>query len=214
MGWMTKTTATIRSIKYRKIVTKIFQYSMVIMSALIMWKALVCITGTESPVVSVLSGSMEPGFKRGDILFLHMSKDPIRIGEIVVFKLEGKEIPIVHRVIKVHERKDTKEVDVLTKGDNNYGDDTFLYAPGQSWIHRRHIIGRAAGILPYVGWISIFMTEKPYIKKILIGALLFLELEGMTLFLSYASKGFMKIKGLHLKMSFAGLKNRCCGRGK
>ena len=70
---------------------------------------------SESPVV-VLSGSMEPGFKRGDILFLHMSKDPIRAGEIVVFNVDGREIPIVHRVIKVHERQDTGEVDVLTKG--------------------------------------------------------------------------------------------------
>lgn len=37
---------------------------MIISSALIIWKALMCITGSESPVVVVLSGSMEPGFKR------------------------------------------------------------------------------------------------------------------------------------------------------
>ncbi|XP_063946152.1 uncharacterized protein LOC108212554 [Daucus carota subsp. sativus] len=61
---------------------------------------LMCVTGSESPVVVVLSGSMEPGSKRGDILFLHMSKDPIRAGEIVVFNIDGREIPIVHRVIK------------------------------------------------------------------------------------------------------------------
>ncbi|KAI8010370.1 Signal peptidase complex catalytic subunit SEC11C [Camellia lanceoleosa] len=38
---------------------------------------------------------------QGDILFLHMSKDPNRAGEIVVFNVDGREIPIVHRVIKV-----------------------------------------------------------------------------------------------------------------
>nr|GEX34855.1 signal peptidase complex catalytic subunit SEC11A-like [Tanacetum cinerariifolium] len=80
---------------------------------LIIWKGLTCVTGSESPFVVVLTGSMEPGFKRGDILFLHMSKDPIRAGEIVVFN--GHEIPIVHRVIKVHEHENG-EVDVLTKG--------------------------------------------------------------------------------------------------
>eukprot|EP00967_Tisochrysis_lutea_P121495 scaffold200295_cov19-Tisochrysis_lutea.AAC.1 len=52
-------------------------------------------------VVVVLSGSMEPGFYRGDILFLNMGKNPIRAGEIVVFNLDGRDIPIVHRVIKV-----------------------------------------------------------------------------------------------------------------
>ena len=50
------------------------------------------------------SGSMEPSFKRGDILFLNMGDSPFRVGEIVVFKIEGREIPIVHRVIRVHEK--------------------------------------------------------------------------------------------------------------
>nr|XP_023881541.1 ruvB-like protein 1 [Quercus suber] len=39
-------------------------YGMIVTSALIIWKALMCITGSESPVVVVLFGSMEPGFKR------------------------------------------------------------------------------------------------------------------------------------------------------
>ncbi|AQK85223.1 Peptidase S24/S26A/S26B/S26C family protein [Zea mays] len=107
----------------------------------------------------------------GDILFLHMSKDPIRTGEIVVFNVDGREIPIVHRVIKVHERQDTAEVDILTKGDNNFGDDRLLYAHGQLWLQQHHIMGRAVGYLPYVGWVTIIMTEKPFIKYLLIGAL-------------------------------------------
>lgn len=37
---------------------------MMLTSALIMWKALMCITGSESPAVVVLTGSMEPGFER------------------------------------------------------------------------------------------------------------------------------------------------------
>lgn len=53
----------------------------------------------------VCSGSMEPAFHRGDLLFLtNFHDDPIRAGEIVVFKVEGRDIPIVHRVIKIHER--------------------------------------------------------------------------------------------------------------
>jgi signal peptidase I len=37
---------------------------MIVTSALIIWKGLMVATGSESPVVVVLSGSMEPGFKR------------------------------------------------------------------------------------------------------------------------------------------------------
>ena len=53
---------------------------------------------------SVFSGSMEPAFFRGDLLFLtNYQDDPIRSGEIVVFKVKDRDIPIVHRVITVHE---------------------------------------------------------------------------------------------------------------
>ena len=48
---------------------------------------------------------MEPAFFRGDLLFLtNYGDDPIRAGEIVVFKIDGRDIPIVHRVIKLHEK--------------------------------------------------------------------------------------------------------------
>ena len=44
-------------------------------------------TGSESPIVVVLSGSMEPAFHRGDLLFLtNYENEDIRVGEIVVFK--------------------------------------------------------------------------------------------------------------------------------
>ena len=36
-------------------------------------------------------------------------------GEIVVFKIEGRDIPIVHRVIKRHENTVTNDVKILTK---------------------------------------------------------------------------------------------------
>ena len=66
-------------------------------------------------VVVVLSGSMEPGFYRGDILFLNMGRAPIRAGEVVVYNIDGRDIPIVHRVIKVHERCKSNHIDILTK---------------------------------------------------------------------------------------------------
>lgn len=62
---------------------------------------------------------MEPAFQRGDLLFLtNYESDPIRVGEILVFKVlsqcfdgfnvlvqvTGRDIPIVHRVMKVHQR--------------------------------------------------------------------------------------------------------------
>ena len=40
------------------------------------------------------------------------------------------------------------EVKLLTKGDNNSVDDRGLYSPGQLWVQRDEVVGRARG---YVG---------------------------------------------------------------
>ncbi|KAK3436609.1 hypothetical protein EUGRSUZ_C01158 [Eucalyptus grandis] len=171
MGFVGETLDSLKRTQLRDALSQAISLGMIVTSALMIWKGLIYFTGSESPVVVVLSESMEPGFKRGDILFLHMNKDPIRTGEIVVFNIDGRDIPIVHRVIEVHEHGGTGEVDILTKGDNNDIDDRIMYAQGQHWLQQQHIIGRAVGHLPYVGYLTIIMTEKPIIKYVLIGAL-------------------------------------------
>ena len=140
---------TLRDMRKRQLAHQVLNLAMIVCSALMIWKSLMVVTSSESPVVVVLSGSMEPAFHRGDILFLHMGFTPFRAGDIVVFKVADRDIPIVHRVIKVHE-KESGEVDLLTKGDNNAVDDRGLYAASQSWINKEHVIGRAKGYLPYV----------------------------------------------------------------
>lgn len=62
---------------------------MIVGSALSIWKTLMVITLSESPVVVVLSGSMEPAYYRGDILFLTLLDEPLKTGDVVVYKLEG-----------------------------------------------------------------------------------------------------------------------------
>lgn len=64
-----------------------------------MWKGLMVVTNSESPIVVVLTGSMEPSFWRGDILFINWDYTAPKPGDIVVFKVPNQEIPIVHRVI-------------------------------------------------------------------------------------------------------------------
>ncbi|PNS91969.1 hypothetical protein POPTR_018G005800v4 [Populus trichocarpa] len=171
MGWIAENVESIKSMKIRDTLSQLITLGMIVSMALIIWKALMCLTGSESPVVVVLSGSMEPAFKRGDILFLHMSEAPFRAGEIVVYNVEGEPIPIVHRVVEVHEQENTGKVDILTKGDANDADDRGLYAYGQYWLKPQQIMGRAVGFMPYAGWVTIVMTEKPIIKYMLIGAL-------------------------------------------
>nr|CAG4645822.1 EOG090X0DWF [Lynceus sp. MCZ IZ 141354] len=147
----------------RQFLYQVLSFGMIVSSALMIWKGLMVVTGSESPIVVVLSGSMEPAFHRGDLLFLtNYEKDPIRVGEIVVFKVDGRDIPIVHRVLKLHESQNGTKF--LTKGDNNMVDDRGLYAPGQLWLTPDDVVGRAKGFLPYVGMVTIIMNEYPKLK--------------------------------------------------
>ena len=61
------------------------------------WNVMKLSLWTESPVVVVLSGSMEPSMQRGDVLILSYNT-PIENGDIIVYEIEGENIPIVHRV--------------------------------------------------------------------------------------------------------------------
>ncbi|KAH9423502.1 Signal peptidase complex catalytic subunit S11A [Dermatophagoides pteronyssinus] len=155
----------------RQVLYQFLNFGMIISSAMMIWKGLMVATGSESPIVVVLSGSMEPAFHRGDLLFLtNYKEDPIRVGDIVVFKIKGRDIPIVHRVLTLHEKEDGS-VKILTKGDNNSVDDRGLYAPGQLWLEKKDIVGRTRGFVPYVGIITILMNDYPKLKYAVLGIL-------------------------------------------
>ncbi|POI28424.1 hypothetical protein CIB84_007826, partial [Bambusicola thoracicus] len=142
----------VRRMNKRQLYYQVLNFGMIVSSALMIWKGLMVVTGSESPIVVVLSGSMEPAFHRGDLLFLtNRIEDPIRVGEIVVFRIEGREIPIVHRVLKIHEKpalrrelnRQNGDIKFLTKGDNNAVDDRGLYKRGQHWLEKKDVVGRA-----------------------------------------------------------------------
>ena len=52
----------------------------------------------------ICSGSMEPAFYRGDLLFLtNPAHERYHTGDITVYKVPGADIPIVHRVLETHD---------------------------------------------------------------------------------------------------------------
>ena len=59
----------------------------------------------------------------------------------------------------------------MTKGDNNYSDDTVLYAAGQEWLQGRDVMGRAVAFLPLLGRVTILMNDYPLVKFAVIGLL-------------------------------------------
>ena len=73
---------------------------MIVSSALMIWKTIMLFCNTESPMVVVLSGSMEPSMYRGDILIL-VKRPTLDVGDVVVYQIENEKIPIVHRISSI-----------------------------------------------------------------------------------------------------------------
>ncbi|KAK2805265.1 Signal peptidase complex catalytic subunit [Emmonsiellopsis sp. PD_5] len=155
----------------RQSLTQILNFALVLSTAFMLWKGLSVFTNSTSPIVVVLSGSMEPGFQRGDLLFLWNRGVRADVGEIVVYNVRGKDIPIVHRVMRTFpEEGPSPSHKLLTKGDNNLADDTELYARGQDYLDRKEdIVGSVRGYVPAVGYVTIMLSEHPWMKTVLLG---------------------------------------------
>ena len=168
MEFITSPLKKIYAMKFRKLIMQFVVLGMVVSSALMMWKGLMLLTNTESPIVVVLTGSMEPLFHRGDILFLNWDYTAPSPGDIVVFKVPTQEIPIVHRVIAT-QPLENGDYNCLTKGDNNEVNDRALYDNRRLWLNKFNLHGRIKGFVPYIGILTILLNDYPKIKWAILG---------------------------------------------
>ncbi|OJI87363.1 hypothetical protein ASPTUDRAFT_115533 [Aspergillus tubingensis CBS 134.48] len=153
----------------RQTAIQLLNFGLVLSTAFMMWKGLSVLTNSPSPIVVVLSGSMEPAFQRGDLLFLRNTQPTLNVGEIVVYQVKDKDIPIVHRVVR--QFGEGSEAKLLTKGDNNIADDTELYARGQDYLDRDDVMGSVFGYIPFVGYVTILLSEHPWLKTVMLGVM-------------------------------------------
>ncbi|KAH7310562.1 signal peptidase complex catalytic subunit SEC11 [Stachybotrys elegans] len=155
----------------RQLAAQVMNFGLILSTAFMMWKGLSVVADSPSPIVVVLSGSMEPAFQRGDLLLL-WNRNFFRetdVGEVVVYNVRGKDIPIVHRVVRRFGSGD--EAKILTKGDNNVADDTELFARGQDYLERKDIIGSVVGYMPFVGYVTILLSEHPWLKSVMLAVM-------------------------------------------
>ena len=180
----------------KKFIGDVIKFIAVVGSALMMWNVGKLVTNTESPIVVVLTGSMEPAFYRGDLLLVTHFKEDLRMGDIIVFKVPNQDIPIVHRamVLQIHQKQKgqervqielldnpvdylleqpyPEEFSLLSKGDNNPVDDRGLYPRNVFWLNRKHVIGKIRAYCPYVGYLTIMLNENPPLKYTVLGLML------------------------------------------
>ncbi len=130
--------------------------------ALLINNGLAFALSTDMPIVAVESGSMEPTFYRGDILVLQgVPADQLKVGDIIVFSPAEKATPVVHRIIKIND-----DGSFQTKGDANPGQ-----IPFEKHIEASQIHGKVILIIPYLGWVKLFMMEYilPHMFLVILG---------------------------------------------
>lgn len=118
-------------------------------------------------VYGVLSGSMEPAYPVGSLIYVrNVNPDDLRIGDAITFSLSPNVIA-THRIVGiVPDENNPAYRRFQTKGDANRSVDSSLVSPS-------NIIGKVAFSLPYLGTITNYIQNPPgtYVA-ILVGAVL------------------------------------------
>ena len=103
----------------------------------------------------VLSGSMEPTYHTGSLIYVK-KVDPytIRDGQVITFMLDENTIA-THRVVGVvPDEEDPTVVRFRTKGDANETEDGGL-------VHYKNVIGTPVFTIPYLGFVANYIQHPP-----------------------------------------------------
>ena len=104
---------------------------------------------------TVLSGSMEPVYSAGDLIYVK-EVDPFELeeGTIITFMLSEDTIA-THRIVEVvPDAEDDTVIRFKTKGDANESEDGGL-------VHYKNVIGTPIFSVPKLGYVANFIQEPP-----------------------------------------------------
>lgn len=108
---------------------------------------------------TVLTGSMAPQYKVGDLIFVQIKgAKEIEVGDVITFNpAQDGETYLTHRVIEKHDNyKGTGVTCLRTKGDANTAEDSFL-------IDESRVIGTVSFGIPYLGYVVRFVQLRWYL---------------------------------------------------
>ncbi len=104
-----------------------------------------------SPYI-VLSGSMEPEYHVGSIIYLSdISSDELEVGDSITYNLS--DITVTHRIVEINSDP-THGVTFKTQGDANNTVDGYDVRPSQ-------ILGKPLFTIPLLGYVANFVQNPP-----------------------------------------------------
>lgn len=143
--------------------------NIIVVLAVILAVALVGVRLVGLQVFTVLSGSMEPTYHVGSLIYVKdVDYKELEAGDVITFMLDEDTVA-THRITEVV--PDEEEPDTLryrTKGDANDAEDGKL-------VHYKNVIGSPVFTIPYLGYFADYIQNPPgtYVA-ISVGAVLLL----------------------------------------
>ena len=106
-------------------------------------------------VFTVLSGSMEPTYHTGSIIYVKkIATEDIQPGTVITFMLDEDTVA-THRVTAVvPDQEDPTVVRFRTKGDANNAEDGSL-------VHYKNVIGTSVFTIPGLGYVANYIQHPP-----------------------------------------------------
>lgn len=102
-------------------------------------------------VFNVISGSMEPQYSVGDLIYVkEVDVNSIKVGDPITFVLNEDLVVATHRVVEI----DAENQHFYTKGDANE------IADGDP-VHFNNVIGVPKFSIPLLGYVSDFIQNPP-----------------------------------------------------
>ncbi len=118
-------------------------------------------------VFTVLSGSMEPTYHVGSLIYVK-EVDPFELGrdDVITFMLDEDTIA-THRIVEVvPDESDPSVIRFRTKGDANEVEDGSL-------VHYKNVVGSPVFTIPLLGYVASYIQNPPGIYiAISVGAIL------------------------------------------
>ena len=106
-------------------------------------------------VFDVLSGSMEPTYHTGSVIYVkEVDPTDIQVGQVITFKRDGTTV-VTHRVVEiVTDEDDPTAISFRTKGDANESEDGGL-------VTSQNVIGTPVFTIPYLGYVAEYVQNPP-----------------------------------------------------
>ena len=102
---------------------------------------------------SVLSGSMEPNYSTGSLIYTkEVDNATLEVGDVITFMLDDKTVA-THRIVEViPDETDSSIMKFRTKGDANDTVDGAL-------VHYKNVIGSPIFCIPKMGYVATYITS-------------------------------------------------------